>query len=132
MMFQRVAYGFFINRGHIVANERTEDIARVVETNQRYRVKICGPSQREIYEALKANSGIRKIDYLPGRDNESYAFTVECKPGVDARRAIFDICASKGWPMIGLESIGNDLEDIFVRLMERSDSTATPSKRKKK
>ncbi len=122
----------FINRGHIVANERTEDIARVVETNQRYRVKICGPSQREIYEALKANGGIRKIDYLPGRDAESYAFTVECKPSVDARRAIFDICAAKGWPLIGLESIGNDLEDIFVRLMERSDSAAAPSKRKKK
>ena len=34
-----------INRGRIIADERTQDMTRVMEDGRRYRVKICGPAK---------------------------------------------------------------------------------------
>lgn len=108
----------FIDRGRIVANERTEDITRRMESKNRLRVKICGPAQYEIYTALKSLPGLTKADPLPGREGESFAFTVESRQGTDLRRAVFALCAEKNWPLIGIESVGTDLEDIFLRLVD--------------
>ena len=36
-----------INEGKIIADEKTENITRVVEENRKYNVKVCGP-QREV------------------------------------------------------------------------------------
>ena len=53
-----------INKGKIVADERTENISRVVENNRRFNAKICGP-QREILAMLRAKPGIVYAeDYL--------------------------------------------------------------------
>ena len=53
-----------INKGKIVADELTENITRVVESNRRFQLKICGP-QKEVLAMLKAKPGIIHAELLP-------------------------------------------------------------------
>ena len=120
-----------IKEGHIVANERTEDITRRLETESRFRAKIAGATAGEIKEALRQIRDVTRVEQTGARDGESYPFTVETKSGADVRRAIFNLCVSKGWVLYGLERRGLDLEGVFVRLMD-AGAEATDAKDTKK
>ena len=109
-----------INKGKIVADERTENISRVVENNRRFNVKICGP-QREILAMLRAKPGIVYAEVLAERDGDAYTYTIESDYGVDIRKNLFYTLAEKGWPMIGMEALGMSLEDIFISVVDKSD-----------
>lgn len=110
-----------INRGKIVANEKTEDITRAIKDSRRYKLKICGP-QKDVLAALRRRNGINYAEPLTERDGDSYAYIIESDPGVDVRRNVFAICAEQNWPLVGLEAIGDDLENIFIKLVDRSES----------
>lgn len=120
-----------INKGKIIADERTEDIVKTIEDGYRYRVKICGPA-REVEAALKKINGVRRVDSSSERDMDSSAFVLESESGVDVRKPVFSLCASRNWPIIGLEAVGTDLETVFIRLVDRSDGVVTPSRTKQK
>ena len=113
-----------INKGKIVADEKTENINRAVQNNFRFNVKICGP-QREVLSLLKAKSGIVYAECLGERDGEAYTYAVESAPGVDVRKSLFFALAEKGYAMIGLESVGMSIEDIFLTIVEKSSETKT-------
>ncbi len=109
-----------INRGKLIANEKTEDIARVVDGFRRLCVKIVGPVE-EVLPALKAKEGIAYAECLGEREAGSHAYLIESAPGVDIRRPLFFALAERGWPMIGEESMGTNLEDVFLALLEKND-----------
>lgn len=108
-----------INKGKIVADEKTENINRAVQSNRRFNVKICGPN-REVLSALKAMNGMIYAETLPERDGDAYVYTIESEVGLDIRKRLFNMLAEKGWPMIGLESLGMSLEDIFITIVDDS------------
>ncbi len=107
-----------INRGKLVANEKTEEITRAIEDNRRFKIKICGP-QNEILEFLRTRPGITYAEPIPERENDSYAFIVESAPNTDMRKSLFFALADKGWAIIGLEPIGLSLEDVFIKLIDK-------------
>lgn len=121
-----------IKEGHIVACERTEDIARRLETDSRFRVKIAGATAGEIKEALRQIREVSHVEQVGARDGDSYPFTVETKNGADIRRAVFNLCVSRGWVLYGLERRGLDLEDVFVRLMDAGVEAPAANDTKKK
>ena len=121
-----------IKEGHIVACERTEDIARRLETDSRFRVKIAGATAGEIKEALRQIREVSHVEQVGARDGDSYPFTVETKNGTDIRRAVFNLCVSRGWVLYGLERRGLDLEDVFVRLMDAGVEAPAANDMKKK
>ena len=109
-----------INKGKLIANEKTEEISRVVDGFRRLCVKIVGP-QEEVLAALKNKEGIAYCECLGQREADSYAYLIESQPGVDIRRPLFFALAEKGWAMIGEETMGTNLEDVFLALLERND-----------
>ncbi len=111
-----------INRGKIVANERTENIAAAVDRNRRFNAKICGP-QKDVLAMLRSLQGISYAEVLAERDGEAYTYTVESDYGVDIRKKLFHELAARGWALIGLESLGMSLEDIFISVVDQSDPT---------
>ena len=111
-----------INKGKIVADERTENISRVVENNRRFNAKICGP-QREILAMLRAKPGIVYAEVLAERDGDAYTYTIESDYGVDIRKNLFFTLAEKGWALIGLEALGMSLEDIFISVVDKTDTS---------
>ncbi len=121
-----------INKGKIVANEKTENIAHVVENNRRFNVKIAGP-QREVLATLKELQGISYAEALAERDGDAYTYMIESEAGVDIRKKLFYRLAERGWPMIGMESLGMSLEDIFISVVDQSeDKGVAPRSRTKR
>ena len=110
-----------INKGKIVADEKTEDIARAVETNHRFNAKICGP-QRDVLNAIKALPSVVYAECLPERDGAAYTFAVESEPGTDVRKSLFFMLAEKGWALVGLEAVGMNIEDVFLSIVDKSSA----------
>lgn len=120
-----------INKGVIIADERTEDIVRTIEDGYRYRVKVCGPKS-EVESALRKLNGIKYIELTGDRDLDSSAFVIESDKGIDIRKAVFNTCASRNWPIIGMEPVGTDLETVFIRLVDRADGVPEQSGKRKR
>ena len=109
-----------INKGKIVANEKTENISNVVANNRRFNVKISGP-QKEILSLLKSMQGIAYAEALAERDGDAYTYMIESEMGVDIRKKLFFSLAERGWAIIGMEALGMNLEDIFISVVDRSE-----------
>ena len=120
-----------INKGKIVADEKTENITRVVEGNRRFNVKICGP-QRDVLDTLKSLPGISYVEQLAQKDGDACTYMVESDFGVDVRKKLFYTVAERGWAMIGLESLGMSLEDIFITVVNKTEEDKPSSESSKR
>ena len=116
-----------INKGRIVADEKTENITRVIENNRRFNAKICGP-QAQVLSTLKNIPGIAYCEALAERDGDAVTYMIESNPGVDIRKKLFFTLANEGWALIGLEALGLSLEDIFITVVNKSDADDGPSR----
>lgn len=108
-----------INDGKIVANERTENLGRAVEGKRRMTYRICGP-QNEVLKLLKNTPGVSYAEVLGSRDADSAAYLVESEDKIDIRKPLFFALAEKRWPVIGMDAVGMDLEDVFLALTSQS------------
>jgi len=117
-----------INKGKIVADELTENITRTVENNRRYTLKICGP-QKEVLAMLKSKPGIVYAELLPQRDGDAYCYTIESEVGVDIRKSLFYTLAEKKWPLVGMETLGMSLEDIFITIVDQTSQKSRYERR---
>ncbi len=108
-----------INEGKIIADEKTENITEAVDDNRKYSVKVCGP-QRDVQRALSNISGVISVEATGERELDSYTFVVESQKGVDIRKPIFYAMSQNGYPIIGLEALSMNLEDVFIKIMDKS------------
>lgn len=108
-----------INKGKLVANEKTEDLVTAVDGSRKMVAKIVGP-QDEVLRTLRGVAGIRTVEVLGKRDTDSISYLIESEDRVDARKPLFYTLSSKGWPLVGLEGMELNLEDIFIRLVGES------------
>ena len=120
-----------INKGKIIADERTEDIVKTIEDGYKYRVKICGPA-REVENALEKVPGVKTVEATNERDADAFAYIVESEKGIDIRKSIFNLCVSRAWPIIGMEPYGTDLETVFIRLVDRSDGISNNANKRRR
>ena len=108
-----------INEGKIIADEKTENITRAVDQNRRWNVKIAGP-QREVLAVLGAIPGVTSVELTGERELDSYVYRLETERNADVRKPLFYAMAEKNWPILGLEAVGMNLEEVFVRITERA------------
>ena len=106
-----------ISKGRIVANEKTVDISRAVEGAGKLSVKICGP-EKEVLSTLRSLNGVQSAEALGARDADSITYYVESVGGLDIRKILFRAMAQKSWPIIGMESLGVNLEDVFLHVVD--------------
>jgi len=109
-----------INKGKIVANEKTENISNIMTRSRRFNVKIVGP-QKDVLAMLRSMSGVTYAEALAERDGDSYTYMIETDAGVDIRKKLFYQLAERSWPMIGMEALGMSLEDIFISVVDTSE-----------
>ncbi len=119
-----------INKGKIIADEKTEDITKTIEDGYAYEAKIIGP-QKEVISAVKKLTGVKSAEPTGQRDGEAFVLNIESTSGSDIRRPLFNLLADKRWPLVGLSPIGTDLETVFIKLVDRSDG-ALPEKAKRR
>ena len=105
-----------INKGKIVADEKTENLARAVEDKRRMTYHICGP-QNEVLKTIKSTAGVVYAEVLGNRDADSTAYLIESAENIDIRKPLFYAMAEKRWPIISMDVMGMDLEDVFLALI---------------
>lgn len=110
-----------INKGKIVADAKTENITRAVDTSRRFNVKVCG-NQKDVIDTIKSIAGVSYVEALAQKDGDAYTYTVESEPGVDIRKKLFFTLSDKGMAMIGLEAVGMSLEDIFITVVDKNQN----------
>ena len=107
-----------INRGRIVADGKTEEINKFIRDNRRFKVLVSGAPQK-VLEVLREVPGVLACEALAEREGDACAFALEAKAGVDIRKGMFYSLAEKGMPILGLEAVGAQLEDIFLKLVDK-------------
>jgi ABC-2 type transport system ATP-binding protein len=112
-----------INKGELIADERTDNLTRVIEDGYHYEIKIVGP-QKEVQSKLCALQGVKSVSPTGQKDADAHGYIIESASGVDVRKSVFTVCASNSWPIVGLMPVGTDLETVFIKLVERSDGIA--------
>ncbi len=117
-----------INKGKIVANEKTGDISKVVEGTRRLNIKVCGP-QKEVLSTIRGIFGVSYAEVLGSHELDSTSYLVESEPGVDVRKSIFNALSAKNWPIIGIEAMGVNLEDIFIAVVDAPEPTRKKRRR---
>ncbi len=119
-----------INKGKIIADERTADLVRTIEDGYQYQFKISGP-EKEVKAALSKINGVKSAVATGEKELDAYEFLVESERGIDIRKPVFGICSKMSWPILGLMPVGTELETIFIRLVERSEGQA-PNKKERR
>ncbi len=120
-----------INKGKIIADEKREEISAVAADGRAFLAKICGPS-REVTQLLRSRPGIKRVERRNERDGDAYTYVIESESGVDIRKALFFALAQNNWPLVGLEPVGEDLEDVFIKLVDRAELKKNSGKRSRK
>ncbi len=120
-----------INKGKIVANEKTEDLINAVEGSRKLIAKIVGPEE-DVLKTIRAVGGVKTADIIGKRDTDSVSYLIESQDRVDIRKPLFYALASKNWPLIGLEGVELSLEDIFIRLVGKERNKEKDNKKSKR
>ncbi len=119
-----------IDKGHLIADAKTADIARAIDGQDRLLLRIASPNKGDILAAIRALPGVRQAYASEGREGDSYLYTVESEPNVDVRKSLFALCVKLGAPLLGLEKEETPLEEIFLRLVDNGGNTEKIGKRK--
>jgi len=119
-----------INKGKIIADERTADLTRTIEDGYQYQFKISGP-EREVASAIEKINGVKSALSTGEKEADAYTFIVESERGIDVRKSVFNLCARMNWAILGLSPVGTDLESIFIRLVDKSEGQALLNKQKR-
>jgi ABC-2 type transport system ATP-binding protein len=104
-----------INKGEIVAIDTPDNLSRNLGNVSRFLMKVEGP-QAEVTNALSEIKGILNIECDSNGEENVFRYTVDSEKDIDVRRPIFFKMAELGYPILELQSVGMDLEEIFRKL----------------
>jgi ABC-2 type transport system ATP-binding protein len=104
-----------INKGEIVAIDTPDNLSRNLGNVSRFLMKVEGP-QAEVTNALSEIKGILNIECDSNGEENVFKYTVDSEKDIDVRRPIFFKMAELGYPILELQSVGMDLEEIFRKL----------------
>jgi ABC-2 type transport system ATP-binding protein len=110
-----------IDRGRIVGQGTPQDLRERWVGNPAVAVTVLGEAP-EAESVLGAIPGVIAVRKGPAGSGGA-SWTVESERGRDPRADIFRAAVAAGWTVIGLSQEKASLEDIFVRLTTRDDST---------
>ena len=117
-----------VNKGRLVADEKTDAIARMTARVKRFKLKIAGP-QKEVLALLSNIPGVTHAEALSERDEDAIAYLVESGDGLDLRKKLFYTLAEKNYPLVGMETLGVNLEDVFLSVVDSAEGVPAARKR---
>ena len=106
-----------IHQGKIVAEDRIENLSRILKGGRRLRLKVQGPVDR-VSDGLRGIHAIRSVSYE--EPCHIVAFATEQQP----QSEITGLMVHNGWTLLSMESDEMSLEEIFLELT--SEERAKP------
>ncbi len=105
-----------INEGKIVAEGSIEDLSSMIGGSKRIRLEVAGPSN-QVTQRLRQVGGVRQVSY-----QDSY-YIIECSAGQDPRGKVTEAIVQSGWTLLSMEFIEMSLEDIFLKLTTKEETS---------
>ena len=111
-----------INKGMIVADNKTSEIYNIVQQKETLLVQIKAPSEM-VSKALTQLQGVEKVDLTgSGAENVS-TFEIQASAGMDLRESVFNAAVKNKWVILEMQRKLASLEDIFRHLTIESENT---------
>jgi len=105
-----------IHEGRIVTEDRIENLSSMMGGSKRIRLEVEGPAEK-VVERLRQINGVHQVSY------QDPHYTVEYPVGQDLRSKITEVIVQCGWILLSLESVEMSLEDIFLKLTTKEETT---------
>jgi ABC-2 type transport system ATP-binding protein len=99
-----------INQGILVADGTASTLRKQAQGKEIVKVCIEDGVHEDIYRGLQGIASVELVDILP---NYTQAFEVQSKAGMSSRKAIFRLCADKGWSLTEMTPVERKLEEVF-------------------
>jgi ABC-2 type transport system ATP-binding protein len=104
-----------INRGLVVENDSTANLAKKLAKSDRVQVTLAADSGPAA-ELLKRLDKVKKVSVKSEEDGVA-TLEVETAKGTDLRAAMAAAVVQKGWDLLELKAVGLGLEEVFLRLV---------------
>ena len=105
-----------IDSGKIIAAGDTKSLSRSLG-GKNLQISVLGPKASAL-SAIKTVYGVKSVEWVEGRDDVN-TFAIEQADGEDIRKALFYEMARQSFPIYGLKSLDDNLEDIFLGIVKR-------------
>ncbi len=103
-----------IDRGNIVADDRTENLQIVAGDEKRVVVKVAGTDYGALSKELMAIEGVVRVEEVEDRD--LVGARVSASGTVDIRPEIFRLASGRGWVLYEMALEQRSLERVFREL----------------
>lgn len=104
-----------INKGRIVANDKTDTLARNLSADHRLTMQIEG-TEGEVRKLLESIPQMESVHTVREVDTKVFEYQLDAKEGVDIRREISRKLASRNYAILMMKSNELTLEEIFLKL----------------
>ncbi|SHF37670.1 ABC-2 type transport system ATP-binding protein [Caldanaerobius fijiensis DSM 17918] len=104
-----------INKGKIVAIDKTENLSNALQNSRRYFAQIAGPYNK-VTEIIKGLYGVKNVQGEEDKENGTVQLEIETSVERDIRKEMFFSLAKAGYPIMELRSLGYSLEEVFLQL----------------
>ena len=98
-----------INRGRIVADGTSETLRSQADDQELLTVHIT-PLNEELETSLLGLGSVEKVSAI---EDKPGFYSIQSKPNMESRKAIFDLCVKKKWYLLEMTGIETRLEDVF-------------------
>lgn len=109
-----------ISNGRIVADEKTDELSQSVSGKKKLSLTVEGKSS-EVTAELKKIPGVKKAEKVRGFSNGSAKYSVSYSKDEDIRKDVFSAMVRLDAPILEMQSGDETLEDMFLRLTQKTD-----------
>lgn len=109
-----------INKGEIVAQDSLTNLTRNITESPTLIVRISG-DEKKAGRLIRDIDGARDVQAMGEKEPGTVDLLVECNPGSDIRRQMFNAIASAGMHILMLKGMDATLEDIFLKLTQEKE-----------
>jgi ABC-2 type transport system ATP-binding protein len=77
----------------------------------------------EIHRFISSIAGVETITHLDSLEGETHTLRVESRENEDIRERLSSAIVEKGFGLLGLKAVDMSLEDIFVQLVTKEETS---------
>jgi ABC-2 type transport system ATP-binding protein len=110
-----------INEGKIIADDSPQNLSKYVEMNHRMQIRVAAP-QSKAEQILREIPEMGEVVFEGVMEEDTSDFMICARDNADIRRLLFNGCAKAGCPILMMNPLSASLEDIFIKLTEKSET----------
>ncbi len=105
-----------INKGKLVADEKTSELGRLVSGARKTCAKICGDPD-EVMSVIRNVDGVKSVTLGEKAELDSTEYIIEQK-SAPVEKQLFYALSKNNLPLVGLSEVQMSLEDVFMTLID--------------